>query len=66
GDPANVASRIEGLNRELGTSILISRATYERVADHVIVGKTAQTAVKGRVEPVQVYEVLALNSGGRS
>jgi class 3 adenylate cyclase len=66
GDPANVASRIEGLNRELGTSILISRATYERVADHVIVGKTAQTTVKGRVEPVQVYEVLALNAADRA
>jgi class 3 adenylate cyclase len=61
GDPANVASRIEGLNRELGTSILISRTTYERVADRVIVGKTAETAVKGRVEPVQVYEVVGMN-----
>jgi class 3 adenylate cyclase len=62
GDPANVASRIEGLNRELGTSILISRATYERIADHVTVGKTAETPVKGRVEPVQVYQVLGLNT----
>ena len=62
GDPANVASRIEGLNRELGTSILISRATYERVADRVVVGKTAETPVKGRVEPVQVYEVVGLNA----
>ena len=61
GDPANVASRIEGLNRELGTSILISRATYERVANCVVVGKTAETPVKGRVKPVQVYEVLGLN-----
>ncbi|MBU0704273.1 MAG: adenylate/guanylate cyclase domain-containing protein [Chloroflexi bacterium] len=62
GDPANVASRIEGLNRELGTSILISQATYERVADSVIVGKTAETLVKGRVEPVQVYQVLGLRA----
>jgi class 3 adenylate cyclase len=65
GDPANVASRIEGLNRELGTSILISRATYERIADHVTVGKTAETPVKGRVEPVQVYEVVGLNMKDR-
>jgi class 3 adenylate cyclase len=62
GDPANVASRIEGLNRDLGTSILISRATYEQVADQVVVGKSATTPVKGRVKPVQVYEVLELNS----
>ncbi|MCP4591272.1 MAG: hypothetical protein GY842_11030, partial [bacterium] len=51
----------EGLNRDLGTSILISLATYERVSDHVTIGKTAQTAVKGRVERVQVYEVVGLN-----
>jgi adenylate cyclase len=62
GDPANVASRIEGLNRELGTSILVSHATYERVADCVVIGKTAETPVKGRVEPVQVYEVLGLRA----
>jgi adenylate cyclase len=61
GDPANVASRIEGLNKKLDTSILISRATYERVADHIITGKIAETPVKGRTEPVQVYEVLSLN-----
>lgn len=60
GDPANVANRIEGLNRQLGTSILISRTTYEYVADQVIVGKTAETPVKGRIEPVQVYEIVGL------
>jgi len=62
GDPANVASRIEGLNRELGTSILVSHATYEHIADCVVVGKTAETPVKGRIEPVQVYEVLGLRA----
>ncbi|MCP4590732.1 MAG: HAMP domain-containing protein [bacterium] len=61
GDPANVASRIEGLNRDLGTSILISRATYERVAPYITIGKTTRTPVKGRVEQVQVYEVVGLN-----
>jgi len=63
GDPANVASRIEGLNRDLGTSILISRATYDRVSSHVTVGKTTRTPVKGRFEQVQVYEVVGLNGG---
>jgi len=62
GDPANVTSRIEGLNCEMDTSILISHATYERVADRVVVGKTTETLVKGRVEPVQVYEVLGLRA----
>jgi class 3 adenylate cyclase len=60
GDPANVASRIEGLNRELGTAILISDEVYRRVADHVATGKRAETPVKGRSRPVQVVEVVGL------
>jgi len=64
GDAANVASRIEGLNRELGTVILISDATYQRVADWVVVGKRAETPVKGRAKPVQVVEVVGLRTEG--
>ena len=63
GDPANVASRIEGLNKNLGTSILISSDTLERVAERVVTGKTAETPVKGRIEPVRVYEVVGLGPG---
>jgi class 3 adenylate cyclase len=66
GDSANVASRIEGLNKELGTSILISADTFERVADQIITGKKAETPVKGRVEPVLVYEVVGLKVGDRT
>lgn len=58
GDSANVANRIEGLNRELDTNILISDDTYRRIADAVIVGKSAETSVKGRSELVKVYELL--------
>jgi len=60
GDAANVASRIEGLNRELGTSILISDDTYQRVADYVEVGRRAEVTVKGRTQPVRVVEVVGL------
>ncbi|HHH41818.1 MAG TPA: adenylate/guanylate cyclase domain-containing protein, partial [Chloroflexi bacterium] len=62
GDAANVASRIEGLNRELGTTLLISDATYRRVADWVVVGRRAEVRVKGRSRPVQVVEVVGLRS----
>jgi len=60
GDAANVASRIEGLNKELGTSILISDDTYQRVADYVEVGRRAEVMVKGRSQPVRVVEVVGL------
>ncbi|MGD1996919.1 MAG: hypothetical protein PVH62_09115, partial [Anaerolineae bacterium] len=64
GDAANVASRIEGLNRNLGTAILISAETYRRVADRVVVGKRTDAAVKGRAEPIQVIEVVGLRADG--
>ncbi len=62
GDAANVASRIEGLNRELGTVVLISEATYQRVADRIAAGKRAETPVKGRSQMVQVVEVVGLRA----
>ena len=59
GDTVNLASRLEGVNKYFGTSILVSESTY----------KLAQTAcswreidiirVLGRSEPVRVYEPLA-------
>ncbi len=65
GDGANVASRIEGLNKELGTSILISDDTYRRVAPWVEVGQRAEVMVKGRTRPVRVVEVVGLRSQPR-
>ncbi|HEV58344.1 MAG TPA: adenylate/guanylate cyclase domain-containing protein [Phycisphaerales bacterium] len=62
GDPANVANRIEGLNRELGTAVLISDTTYRRLADVVVVGKSAETSVKGRSETIKVYELLGFKA----
>src|SRR5262249_15359609 len=35
GDGVNVASRIEGLNKQFGTSICISDSVYDHVADRV-------------------------------
>jgi adenylate cyclase len=66
GDAANVASRIEGLNKELNTAILISDATYKRVADHVVAGKRAETSVKGREKLIEVIEVVGMRNGANS
>ncbi len=65
GDAANVASRIEGLNRDLGTTILISEATYRRVNGRIVTGKRAETPVKGRSRPVHVVEVVGLGDDGQ-
>jgi adenylate cyclase len=58
GDPVNVASRVEGLNKDLGTTILITEETLAAVGDRVPVRDCGPQAVKGRVEKVRVFEVL--------
>jgi adenylate cyclase len=59
GDPVNVASRVEGLNKDLGTTILVTEETLTAVGDRVRVRDCGPQAVKGRVEKVRVFEVLA-------
>jgi len=58
GDPVNVASRVEGLNKELGTTILITEETLAAVGERVRTRDCGPQAVKGRVEKVRVFEVL--------
>ena len=61
GDMVNFTSRIEGLNKEFGTALLISDATYERVKDLTIEGLKFKPmeprSVKGKTGTHQTYEV---------
>jgi adenylate cyclase len=57
GDVVNVASRIEGLNRALGTELLISAAVFERIDGKVEAERVGEQPVKGRGESVAVYKV---------
>lgn len=60
GDTVNVAARLEGLNRDLGTAILISGATLGAVRDRVVVRDRGVIHVKGRSQPVAVFELQGL------
>ena len=64
GDPVNVASRVEGLNKELGTTILLTEETLAAVGDRIPVRDCGPIAVKGRVEKVRVFEVLTDGRAG--
>lgn len=68
GDAVNVASRVEGLNKDLGTTILITEQTLAIVGERARVKDRGPVAVKGRAAPVRVYEVLAVErtAEGRS
>ena len=59
GDAVNLASRLEGANKQYGTYIMVSQATYEAVRDHVEVRELDLLRVKGKQEPITVYELMA-------
>jgi adenylate cyclase len=65
GDPVNTVARLEGLNRDLSTAILISGATLAAVKDRVEVRDRGSFSVKGRVQPVEVFELLDLRDGAK-
>lgn len=58
GDTVNLAARLEGVNRHYGTAILISDATFRQVEGAFMVRKLDRLRVKGRRQPVTVYELL--------
>ncbi len=62
GDGVNVASRLEGVNKQFGSTICISDSVYARVADHVTVRPLAPVTVKGREGEFMVYELIGINS----
>ena len=63
GDPVNLAARLEGLNKEFGTSILIGPTTYQFARYEIIVRRLDQVIVKGKTEAVDVYELLEMHDG---
>jgi adenylate cyclase len=60
GDAVNLASRLEGLNREYGTHILISESTQRELhTDKLMLREIDLIRVKGKLKPLTVYEILA-------
>jgi adenylate cyclase len=64
GDVANLASRLEGLNKQYGTDLMISQATHDAARDQIVARPLDVVAVKGKQQGVRVYELLAMRSEG--
>ena len=59
GDNVNLASRLEGANKFYDTLILLGPRTYELARSDVEAREVDVLRVKGKHEPVVVYELLA-------
>ncbi len=59
GDGVNLASRLEGANKEYGTDLMISDATYQQVKHGITARFLDFLAVKGKKEPVKVHELIS-------
>jgi len=58
GDSVNLSSRLESLNKQYNTSILISEFTYENIKDKFLARKIESVFVKGKTKEVLVYELM--------
>ncbi|MEW9835752.1 adenylate/guanylate cyclase domain-containing protein [Mesorhizobium marinum] len=59
GDTVNVASRLEGMNKEFGTTILASAAVRERAGPGIDFRPLGAATAKGRHAQIEVFEVTA-------
>ncbi len=60
GDGVNVASRLEGKNKEFGSTICISNTVYEAIADRAVARPLGRIVVRGRQGEFLIYELLGL------
>jgi adenylate cyclase len=59
GDAVNLSSRLEGLNKEYGTHIIVSESTYTAAKDAGFTFRELDLIrVKGKLQPVTIYELF--------
>jgi adenylate cyclase len=58
GDAVNIASRLEGVNKQYGTTLLVSEMTFQKVSKKFHAREIDTVQVVGKDEPVKIYEIL--------
>jgi adenylate cyclase len=59
GDNVNLGSRLESLNKDYRTRIIISEATRSRLRKTYQIRALGGVVVKGKSQPVDIFEVIA-------
>jgi len=60
GDSVNLAARLEGVNKEYGTKVLISETTLAQIKGRIVCRRVDRIAVKGKSQATDIYEVIGL------
>jgi len=58
GDNVNLGSRLEGLNKQYGTEILLGEGTAKLLGDAFLLREVDQVQVVGKQKPVRIYELV--------
>lgn len=59
GDGVNTCSRVEGLNKEFGTTILITESTFAEVSDEFECRAMPEAPLRGKTRIPRLFEVLS-------
>jgi adenylate cyclase len=62
GDHVNLASRLEGLNKYVGTMLLVSESTMAAAGGAILARLLGAVAVKGKREGVRIWEPVAMRA----
>ncbi|MGN7612857.1 adenylate/guanylate cyclase domain-containing protein [Magnetococcales bacterium HHB-1] len=58
GDSVNLAARLEGVNKNYGTDIIVSQKTFEKVQEHFLFRPLDIIAVRGKKNAVTIYHLM--------
>jgi adenylate cyclase len=60
GDAVNIASRLEGVNKDYGTQICVSQSIYREVGERLSLRPIDEVTVKGRRSASHIYELFGV------
>jgi len=64
GDAVNLGSRLESLNKQYGTRIIISESTRQQLKSQYILRPLGEVVVKGKTTAVAIFEVVGRADAG--
>jgi adenylate cyclase len=66
GDTINIASRLEGLCKKLGWTIVASQTTIKATEHEVVFGRKEKIQPRGRSGSIEIVEVLGMKPDARN